>query len=231
MLSTLRQWLLESEEWRHVLLAPQENVDAAAQVDLHTLLSELIALKQEVRLEARGTKTARQDLDRAIDEFHEGIEEVSAQTQKLFDPLLRERDRLRDGLNSQMDSQLRSWVEVLLDLREALSRGEETSRQAARRVGWRRWLLPRGLLEGLHEGYMLGLRRIDAILEARGVRPIECLGKPVDPEQMRVVDLVRRDDLPAGHVAEVVRAGYTCDSKVIRYAEVRAVARQEGETA
>ncbi len=230
-LSTFRQWLLESEQWRYALLAPQEAADAAANVDLHTLLGELTALKQEVRLEARGAKSARQELDQAIGQFHEGIEQVYERTQRVIDPLVRERDRLRDDLAAQLDAQRRSWIEVLLDIREAMARGEETSRQATRRLGWRRWFLPRGLLDGLHEGYSLGLRRLDAVLEARGVRPIECLGKPVDPEAMRVVDLVQRDDLPEGVVAEVVRAGYTCESKVIRYAEVRAVARRQGGTA
>lgn len=227
-LSTFRRWLLESEQWRYALLAPQEAADAAADVDLHTLLAELIALKQEVRLEARGARSARQDLDQAIGQFHEGIERVREQAQRVFDPLVRERDRLRDDLAAQLDAQRRSWIEVLLDIREALCRGEETSRQAAERLGWRRWFLPQGLFDGLHEGYSLGLRRLDAVLEARGVRPIECLGKRVDPERMRVVDLIQRDDLPEGQVVEVVRAGYTCESKVIRYAEVRAVARRQG---
>ena len=41
---------------------------------------------------------------------------------------------------------------------------------------------------------------------------------------MRVVDLIQRDDLPAGHVAETLRRGYVQGKRIIRCAEVRAVA-------
>jgi len=225
VLSAFRQWLLESEQWRFALAAPEELDDAGSAVDLHTLLEELTALKQEVRLEARGGKTARQDLDRAVGEFQQGVEEVQRHAQAMLDPLVRERDRLRDDLADRIDAQQRSWVELLLDVRESLVRGEEASRAAAARLGWRRWFVPKALLAGLLDGYSLALRRIEAALEARGIRPIVCVGQRVDPERMRVVGLVHREDLPEGHVAEVVREGYTCGARIIRCAEVRAVTR------
>ncbi|HSW47312.1 MAG TPA: nucleotide exchange factor GrpE [Phycisphaerae bacterium] len=216
-----------AEQWRLALVAPSDEAAAAeSAADLHTLLAELIALKQEVRLEARGGKTARAELDQAVGEFRQGVDHVQQQAQRLLDPLVRERDQLRDEMNDQLEAQRRSWLELLLDVREALVRGEETSGQAARRLGWRRWFVPRGLLDGLLEGYRLASRRIDGALDARGVRPIECVGQPVDPERMRVVDVVQSDSLPEGRVVEVVRCGYTCKEKVIRYAEVRAVVRR-----
>jgi hypothetical protein len=46
---------------------------------------------------------------------------------------------------------------------------------------------------------------------------------------MRVIDVVRRDDVPPGVVVEVIRRGYTWGSRVIRYAEVQAVASQASE--
>jgi len=225
VLSAFRQWLLEAAQWRRALVLPEEQTDAEATVDLHTLLAEWIALKQEVRLEARVGKTTRQELDRAIGEFQQGVDKVQQQAQGWLDPLVRDRDRLRDDLADQRESQQRSWVELLLDVRDALARGAAAAAQADRRLGWRRWFLPRRLFAGLHEGYALALRRIDAALEAREIRRIECLGHRVDPERMRVVDLVQRDDVPQGQVIEVVREGYVCGARVIRYAEVRAAAR------
>jgi molecular chaperone GrpE len=222
VLSTLRQWLLDSEQWRYALAAPPEAGEAGAEVDMHMLLEEMIALKQEVRLEARGGKTARQELDRAIDGFQEGLGEVQQLVQRQMDPLLRDRDRLREDLSGQIESQRRSWVELTLDVREALLRGRDASQQAGRRLGWRRCFLPRGILDGLLEGYGLALQRIDSVLEARGVREIACVGRRVDPERMRVVDVVADRETPEGHVIEVLRSGYTCGDRVIRYAEVRA---------
>ena len=71
------------------------------------------------------------------------------------------------------------------------------------------------------------MRRFDAAMEGHGIRPIECEGQRVDPQRMRVVDVVQRDDLPEGSVVEVVRRGYVSGSRVIRFAEVRAVGKSD----
>ena len=84
--------------------------------------------------------------------------------------------------------------------------------------------LPRDLFGGLLEGYGASLRRVDAALEANGVRPIECAGRPVDPARMHVVGVVHREGGANGEVVEVVRRGYVRGDRVIRHAEVRAVA-------
>lgn len=216
-----RQWLLESERWRDV--ASEAAPDTGAQVDLHTLLGEWIALKTELNLAARGSKASRERLDQVVDEFRQGVDRVGQEAKQLLDPLVRERDRLRDGVAAKLDATEQQWIAALLDVREALARGSAASRQVHRRLGWRGWFLPRDLFGGLLEGYDSSLRRIDAALESCGIQPIECDGRPVDPERMRVVDVVRRDDLPAGQVIEVVRRGYVRGDRVIRHAEVRAV--------
>lgn len=228
VLSALRQWLLDAEQWRSEAArqsaAPEPD---APSVDFHTVVSEWIALKQEVRLEARGTKASRERLDQAVGAFHDGLDHVHHQLQRALDPLVTERDRLRDELQGELESQQRTWVDLLLDVRDALARAAEASRQAGRRVGWRRWFLPRDLHGSLLEGYELALRRIDAALESRDIRPIECAGQRLDPRRMRVVDVVQRDDLPEGCVVEVVRRGYVKGTRVIRFAEVRAVGQRK----
>ncbi len=224
VLSAFRQWLLESERGRDVSFeSPEVALDTVAQVDLHTLLGEWMALKTELNLAARGSKASREQLDQAVDEFRQGVDRVGQEAKQLLDPLVRERDRLRDGVQAKLDATEQKWIAALLDVREALARGVAASRQAHRRLGWRGWFLPRGLFGGLLEGCDSSLRRIDAALESCGIQPIECDGRPVDPELMRVVDVVRRDDLPAGQVVEVIRRGYVRSNRVIRHAEVRAV--------
>ncbi|MBI4578764.1 MAG: nucleotide exchange factor GrpE [Planctomycetes bacterium] len=223
ILSAFRQWLLDAEEWRSMLLASDQAPEPGeAAVDLHTLVGEWVALKQEFRLASRGNKTSREQLDQAVEAFHTGLDHMGEEARKLLESLVRERDRLRDELQARLESQEAEWVERLLDTRELIARGVQASQQAHRRLGWRRWLLPRAILGGLLEGHDLALRRIDATLESHGIRPIECDGQPVDPERMRVVDVVRRDDRPPGQVAEVLRRGYMRENRVIRYAEVLA---------
>jgi molecular chaperone GrpE (heat shock protein) len=227
-LSAFRQWLLDAEQWRDQVARQPLSADlGAAGVDFHTVVKEWIALKEEVRLESRGGKANRERLDRAADAFQEGIGQVHDQVRKVLDPLVSERDRMRDEFQAESESQQRHWVELLLDVRDALARGAESSRQAVRRRSWRRWFLRRDLLDDLLEGYDLALRRIDAALQSRGIVPIQCEGLRVDPQRMRVVDVVQRDDLTEGAVVEVVRPGYVDGSRVIRFAEVRAVGRSD----
>lgn len=222
-MSAFRQWLLESEQWRDALAELPEPPEPGAEVDLHTLLAEWIALRQEVRLDSRGGKALREELDLAVGGFREGVEQVHQGVERLLEPLVRERDRLRDELNSRLEAQQTAWVELLLDVRDGLERGAAAAQAARRSLGWRGWLLPRPVLDGVLDGYSLALRRIDASLESRGVRPIECAGRPVDPERMRVIEVLQRDDLAEGQVVDVVRRGFVCGTRVVRYAEVRAV--------
>ena len=59
-------------------------------------------------------------------------------------------------------------------------------------------------------------------MDAGQVRRIECVGRPVAPGRMTVLEVVDSPDQPPGHVVHEVRRGYTWRGRVLRYAEVRA---------
>jgi len=222
VLSTFRQWLLESEQWRQIVSIPREGPEPDdATVGLHTLVGEWIALRQEFHLASRGNKATREQLDQAVGAFQIGLGHMGDEVRKLVDSLVRDRDRLRDQLQGQLESQRKEWVELLLDTRDLVARGVEASRSASRRIGWRGWFLPRAVFASLLEGHDLALRRMDAALASRGIHPIECEGRAVDPERMRVIDVARGSALPPGQIIEVLRNGYMRDGQVIRFAEVR----------
>ncbi|MDH3600374.1 MAG: nucleotide exchange factor GrpE [Candidatus Tectomicrobia bacterium] len=75
-------------------------------------------------------------------------------------------------------------------------------------------------LDGLSTGYELGVQRLDRLLAACGIEPIECVGKPVDAELMEVVQLVTESGQPDGVVVDEVRRGYRRDGQVYRFAQV-----------
>jgi hypothetical protein len=75
-------------------------------------------------------------------------------------------------------------------------------------------------LEGLSAGYELGVQRLERLLAACGIEPIECVGKPVDAELMEVVQLVTESGQPDGVVVDEVRRGYRRDGQVYRFAQV-----------
>jgi molecular chaperone GrpE len=122
------------------------------------------------------------------------------------------------------------------ELRQSLQREFQNA------PAWRRWLSGSWLSEAqrqcgeqvaqtgaselgkLLEGYTLIVRRLERDLEAHGVRRIETLGRRVDPQLMTVVELVDDPQLPPETVVEELRPGYLRGDRLIRFAEVRAVA-------
>lgn len=229
MLSAFRQWLLAAEAWRVSEEASRPG-PAEEPVDLHTLVREWIALKQEFRLASRSEKATRQELTEAVGAFREGLGRVGDELRGALEAMVRESARAREELRARLEAQEREWAELLFDARETVARALDACRQVSQRLGWRAWFLPKAMFAALLEGHDLALRRIDAALESRGIHPIECEGRPADPERMHVVDVVRRDDLSPGQVVEVLRRGYVRDGRVLRYAEVRAAARREADS-
>jgi molecular chaperone GrpE len=80
----------------------------------------------------------------------------------------------------------------------------------------------RPFFDALLEGYDLIRARLRRALETAEISRIECLGRPVDPERMIVLEVVEDAGRPPGEVIEEVRSGYTWGERVLRYAEVRA---------
>ncbi|HVL89509.1 MAG TPA: nucleotide exchange factor GrpE [Actinomycetota bacterium] len=58
------------------------------------------------------------------------------------------------------------------------------------------------------------------VLKKEGLEEIDAEGKPFDPEVHEAVMQVSSPDVPDGHVAEVMRTGYTVRGRVIRPAMV-----------
>ncbi|MGC8643987.1 MAG: nucleotide exchange factor GrpE [Isosphaeraceae bacterium] len=78
-------------------------------------------------------------------------------------------------------------------------------------------------LESLLEGFDLIQNRVRRVLKSEGIAPIDCVGRPVDPERMIVIEITEAQDLPPQTVIEELRRGYTWKGRVLRLAEVKAV--------
>lgn len=77
------------------------------------------------------------------------------------------------------------------------------------------------LIDGVADGYGISLRRIEKALPPFGLEPIDCVGRPFDPELMEVVEATGGTGKPTGTVVEVVRQGYRLNGQVFRFAQVR----------
>ena len=70
---------------------------------------------------------------------------------------------------------------------------------------------------------MLVRGRLGRAMDREGLRRMDCLGRPVDPHAMTVVEAVDDPGREPGTVVDEIRPGYLWKDKVLRFAEVRAV--------
>jgi len=75
-------------------------------------------------------------------------------------------------------------------------------------------------LEGLAEGVQLNVQRLERALAVYDLEPLACLGQPVDPALMEVVQIVVDAAQPPGVVVDEVRRGYRRHGQVYRFAQV-----------
>lgn len=70
-------------------------------------------------------------------------------------------------------------------------------------------------------GIELIQKKLSSILEAEGVKRIEAIGAPFDPNFHEAISHEPADGVESGHVIAVVQNGYTLGERVIRPAMVR----------
>lgn len=184
----------------------QDNIDT---VDLYQLFIELAALKSEVKIESRQIKAA-------LEEF-----------QGLTTALQNTNGQLRDELQAYPQRELvrqekieRDFLLELLEIRDRLVVGVEQAETY--QPSWLTKLEGSAVehIQSLQTGMGISIRRLDSILARYNVKPLNALGKKVDPHTMQVSDIEERISVDEGTVLIESRKGYLREDKVLRLAEV-----------
>lgn len=199
------------EEFRACLEHAGENgVEEGEAVDLHTLLAEMAALKNEIRLESRQFKSM-------LDEMRSFGEVLRGQNERLTHDLERARENAAVG-NKKAE---RALLLNILDLRDRLQAGVDAGAQR-RPASFVHRLVPSDarFTQSLLEGLALTLQRVDEVLANHRVRPIEAAGQTLDPNLMRVVGVESVLGKLDGQVLRETRRGFFHDTELLRVAEV-----------
>ena len=117
-----------------------------------------------------------------------------------------------DNYRKQMEKQLASKAESIkaelllkfLNIRDDYLRALSVARQSKSEQGV--------VIEGL-EGI---LKNIDSLLASEGVREIEAIGTPFDPNVHDAIAYSTRDDLAENTVTAEIRKGYMLNGRVLR---------------
>jgi molecular chaperone GrpE (heat shock protein) len=210
------------------------------EVDLSTLLGELIALRAEVRAETKEARTLREDL--------------AARSEDLGRQLTEYRKRVAD-LQAERDNFVRraelGAARALMDAVERLERLSETdtaegARQhagdlpARQRRGWR-WLFGRraigdsasadasggsgggsgeAALASLREGVGVALKRLTLSLRELGVERIPTRGARFDASCMEAVGTESVAGVEPGVVLSEATGGWRADGRILQTAKV-----------
>lgn len=198
------------EQFRACLDSGEDELtDEGAPIDLRTLLAEMAALKNEVRLQARQFKTALEQMQ-ALSEL------LREQNQALVRDLERSRSQAADA-KAQAE---RGLLLGLLELRDHLQAAMNAQ------MAWRPAPLLR-LLGGaqryarsLREGSALTLQRLDELLASHRVRPIAAVGHALDPQCMHAAAIEWAPHATEGVVLRELRRGFYQGTELLRAAEV-----------
>ena len=223
---------IDQEILRAVTDAREEDSSGSdRRCDSYSLWAVMTGLTQEVKLQGRT--------------FRELSEAVGAQPGRIAEEMraaLLERGRERER---QRDTERRCHKEallVLIDLRDRLTRGLQSARDAAARAAksTRAGHLARffakpaeepvaGIAAALIKGYELAVERLDQAIEDSSAREIPCQGSMFDPRRMNAIDKEESGTLPEGTVLEVYRSGYEWNGEVFRPAQVKVACRPAAE--
>jgi molecular chaperone GrpE len=257
ILGRFREWLDrardEAMDGTHPADAGPTDEGPPREFGLIDLVAEFTALRQELKLQTRSARGLQEQAEALLPPLRQAIEhfrsvapreEQAAWTagKPLADGLAmldEALDRVRGEIEKARHALLdRSVLELEGSLDELFKGQSWWRRRRLRRyheqvletvARWnrgdrRRWF------DSLLEGFGLMQNRLRRVMQAEAVERIDCLGRPVDPERMVVVEVVDDPGVPSHTVVEEIRRGYLWRGRVLRLAEVRA-SRGEPEPA
>ena len=191
-----------------------ESLEPDGQTDLFSLFAELSALRTEVKTEARQFGNVSSQLKEAQELLHTSHVQLE-----------KELEQSRQNFTASRRAVLRSLLVELLDFYDRLSAGQAALINYRPIKGWfsfKSLRQDRNFIRSIREGQAMTLRRLEETLARHQVRPLETLGRPVDPHTMTVVELDHRPDLENGVVTAELRKGFQWGEETLRLAEVKA---------
>ena len=83
--------------------------------------------------------------------------------------------------------------------------------------------VPKGEGDSFYEGMQLVYKQMLSELEGIGVKPIEALGQPFDPNLHNAVMQIESEEYESGVIAQELQKGYMYRDTVVRYSMVAVV--------
>lgn len=183
-----------------------------------------------------GVETEPEERIQAADEFLEGTEEESiADAAIAMDPeailaedSIREEDPAQDGLReAELQADLQRLQAEYVNYRRRVERDRATERERTKGQ-FITELMP--VLDDISAARQAGdlqdgpfahiAARLESVLQSEGLEVLGEVGEAFDPNQHEAVMAQPHEEIPADHVAIVLRAGYRHGDRLLRAAQV-----------
>lgn len=159
------------------------------------------SLEDELPIEAVGADDAVAHVQRLADENLNRYLRAQADFDNYRRRTIKEKEDLTQYASLKLVGQL---LPVLDNFQRALQTGGEGAESGS-----------------FAKGVDMIYRQLSQVLEAEGLKPMESVGQPFDPELHQAIMQVESEEYDEGIVVEVIQPGYMMKDKVIRPAMVK----------
>jgi len=178
-------------------------------VTLYNLFSELATLKNEVKRESKQVKEAVGQFSGLLDTLKENNQQLST-----------ELERQQQQEDKTTIAYRLPLLEDVLDLNDSLQQTLVSAKKYKPSWWERRIKRAQFFRQDMIDGLEITYRRINKMLQQHHIKPINCVGKKLNPHMMKAVKTIRNKKHENGTVFAEIRKGYTYRNEVIRLAEV-----------
>lgn len=165
-------------------------------------IKEQTEKKNDVKNEREANK--EKELNEQISKLKDELEDVKDRHTRLiaeFDNLKKRSAKEREGLYNSIIGDIMSSLLPVIDNLEKATEAESKD-------------------EEYKKGIELVLKQFKDVLNANGVKEIEAVGQPFDPELHEAVSMIQDENFGEKVVAQEYRKGYMIGNKVIRHSMV-----------
>lgn len=203
------------EQFREYLeKAGAEKHTLPRKLSLASFYEEMIALKNEIRIESRIIK-------QGLEQFQETAELIGQGNQKI--DLLMAKGSAEPEASPAHASTEGHVLQGLLDLYDSVQASLHTLQQSEDAISWfQRWKRNDDkLLQSVCRGQEMTLERIVELLKDCGVVPMEVVRCKFDPHTMRAVGTDSLPKIEDGMVSSESRTGFMLHGEILRLADVK----------
>ena len=215
ILDDFKRWLDELEEPDFCQLRELRN-SSNEDPDLQTFFRELVALRQDVRLQSKANKSIGQNISQLSSSLED---KINTGTKSLANAVIDIKSQIPEARRDAQRGIALEFLSVVEGL-ERCANSLSSKRISSLKIGLKKKKKKKAI-ESLRKPHRLLYSKALDSLRRLKIEPVAAIGDEFDPKSMRVVGTTKNSGAKAGVVTEICLQGYKIENSLIRTAEVK----------